>query len=156
MEAAMAMDKQTVASVLGDRSLDDLIVVPASATVAEAVRTMAERKVGAVLLMTEDDLVAGIFSERDLLTRVVDAGLDPKTTPISMVMTRDVRFVSPGTTIEAALALMWVQRFRHLLVIDGARVHGLVSMRDLAYHMITHGEGRFEAAVRHAGTGGTT
>jgi CBS domain-containing protein len=61
-----------------------------------------------------------------------------------------VRFVSPGTTIEAALALMWVQRFRHLLVIDGPLVHGLVSMRDLAYHLIVHGEGRFEAAVRTA------
>jgi hypothetical protein len=50
---------------------------------------------------------------------------------------------------------MWVQRFRHLLVIDGPRVQGLVSMRDLAYQMIVHGEGRFEAAVREAGTGGT-
>ena len=66
-------------------------------------------------------------------------------------MTRDVRFVSPGTTIEAALALMHVQRFRHLLVIDGPQVHGLVSMRDLVYQMIRHGEGRFEAAVRAAG-----
>jgi CBS domain-containing protein len=151
METTMAMASQTVAAVIRDRGIEDLISVPASATVAEAVATMAERKVGAVLLMTEDDLVAGIFSERDLLTRVVHAGLDPRATPISMVMTRDVRFVSPGTTIEAALALMWVQRFRHLLVIDGARVQGLVSMRDLAYQMIVHGEGRFEAAVREAG-----
>ena len=148
----MAMASQTVAAVIRDRGIEDLISVPASATVAEAVATMAERRIGAVLLMTEDDLVAGIFSERDLLTRVVHAGLDPQATPVSMVMTRDVRFVSPGTTIEAALALMWVQRFRHLLVIDGARVQGLVSMRDLAYQMIVHGEGRFEAAVREAGS----
>ena len=80
---------------------------------------MAERDVGAVLVMTEDRLVAGIFTERDLLVRVVHAGRDPKATPLSLVMTRDVRFVSPGTTIEAALALMHVHRFRHLLVIDG-------------------------------------
>ena len=66
-------------------------------------------------------------------------------------MTRDVRFVSPGTTLEAALALMYVHRFRHLLVIDGPHVHGLVSMRDLVYQLIRHGEGRFEAAVRDAG-----
>lgn len=147
----MSMQSQTVQAVIAERGIEDVISVPASATVAEAVATMAERKIGAVLVMTEDDLVAGIFSERDLLTRVVHAGLDPKTTPISLVMTRDVRFVSPGTTIEAALALMWVQRFRHLLVIDGPRVHGLVSMRDLAHQMIAHGEGRFEAAVREAG-----
>ncbi len=149
----MTMSNQTVAAVIRNRSVEDLISVPASATVAEAVATMAERRIGAVLLMTEDDLVAGIFSERDLLTRVVHAGLDPKATPVSMVMTRDVHFVSPGTTIEAALALMWVQRFRHLLVIDGPSVHGLVSMRDLAHHLIVHGEGRFEAAVREAGAG---
>jgi len=148
----MTMANQTVAAVIRDRGIEDLISVPASATVADAVATMAERQVGAVLLMSEDDLVAGIFSERDLLVRVVHAGLDPQTTPVSMVMTRDVRFVSPGTTIEAALALMWVQRFRHLLVIDGPRVHGLVSVRDLAHHLIEHGEGRFEAAVRGAGT----
>ena len=69
---------------------------------------MAEREVGAVLVMTEDRLVAGIFSERDLLARVVRAGRDPASTPLSLVMTRDVRFVSPGTTTEAALSLMHV------------------------------------------------
>jgi CBS domain-containing protein len=151
MEVTMTMANQTVGEVISGRGVDDLITAPASATVTEAVATMAERKVGAVLLMSEDDLVAGIFSERDLLVRVVHAGLDPKATPVSLVMTRDVHFVSPGTTIEAALALMWVQRFRHLLVIEGPRVHGLVSIRDLAHHLIVHGEGRFEAAVRAAG-----
>ena len=150
------MMQQTVESVVRDRASDELISVPASATVAEAVAVMTTRDVGAVLIMTEDALVAGVFSERDLLVRVVDAGRDPHTTPISLVMTRDVRFVSPGTTIEAALSLMHVQRFRHLLVIDGPRVFGLISMRDLVYQMIRHGEGRFEAAVRAAGTVATT
>jgi len=150
------MMQQTVESVVRDRASDELISVPASATVAEAVAVMTVRDVGAVLIMTEDALVAGVFSERDLLVRVVDAGRDPHTTPISLVMTRDVRFVSPGTTIEAALSLMHVQRFRHLLVIDGPRVFGLISMRDLVYQMIRHGEGRFEAAVRAAGTGAGT
>ena len=146
------MMQQTVEAVVRDRGSDELISVPASATVREAVDVMTARDVGAVLVMNEDGLVAGVFSERDLLVRVVQAGRDLRTTPISLVMTRDVRFVSPGTTIEAALALMHVQRFRHLLVIDGPRVHGLISMRDLVYQMIRHGEGRFEAAVRQAGT----
>jgi CBS domain-containing protein len=66
-------------------------------------------------------------------------------------MTRDVQFVSPGTTLEAALSLMHIQRHRHLLVIDGPQVFGLVSMRDLVYRLIRHGQGRFEAAVRQAG-----
>jgi len=141
---------QTVEALVQDRQADTIIVVAASATVAEAVDVMAAREVGAVLVKDEDQLFAGIFSERDLLVRVVQAGRDPKKTPLSMVMTRDIRFVSPGTTIEAALSLMYVHRFRHLLVIEGPRVFGLISMRDLVYHLIRRGEGRFEAAVRDA------
>ena len=144
------MADQSIADVVAHRRSDELISVPASANVAEAVAVMAEREVGAVLVMTEDRLVAGIFSERDLLVRVVRAGLDPASTPLSLVMTRDVRFVSPGTTTEAALALMHVQGYRHQLVIDGARVFGLVSMRDLVFQLVRRGEGRFEAAVRAA------
>ena len=147
------MAEQTVADVVANRRSDELISVPASASVSDAVAVMADREVGAVLVMTEDRLVAGIFSERDLLVRVVRAGRDPASTPLSLVMTRDVRFVSPGTTTEAALALMHVLGFRHLLVIDGARVYGLVSMRDLVVQIVRRGEGRFEAAVRGATEG---
>ena len=138
----------TVTDVVGERRSDELITVPAAAMVAEAVRVMAQREIGAVLAMTEDGLVAGVFSERDLLVRVVDAGLDPARTPLSLVMTRDVRFVAPGTSTEAALSLMHVLGFRHLLVIDGPRVFGLVSMRDLVFQMIRRGECRLEPSVR--------
>jgi CBS domain-containing protein len=143
-----AMRQESVETVIRDRGSDELVSVPAAATVAEAVAVMAEREIGAVIVLSEDKLVSGIFSERDLLTRVVQTGRDAKTTPISLVMTRDVRFVSPGTSIEAALALMHILRFRHLLVIDGPHVHGLISMRDLVAQLIRHGEGRFEATVR--------
>ena len=130
---------QSVDAVIRSKASDELVSVEASASVADAVAVMAERRIGAVLIMTEDRLVGGIFTERDLLLRVVRPGLNPKTTPISLVMTRNVRFVSPGTTVEAALALMHLQRHRHLLVIDGPTVHGLVSMRDLAYQLVRHG-----------------
>jgi CBS domain-containing protein len=146
--------RQAVQAVLDDKAgTDELITVDAGALVVEAVAVMADRHVGAVLVRNEDGLVDGIFTERDLLTRVVHAGRDPKTTPISMVMTREVRFVSPATPVEAALALMHVNRHRHLLVIDGPRVYGLLSMRDLTYHLIRHGEGRLEAEIRGAGSG---
>lgn len=146
--------RQTVETVLGHKTgTDELITVDAGALVIEAVDVMAERRVGAVLIRNEDGLIDGIFTERDLLTRVVHAGRDPKTTPISMVMTRSVRFVTPGTTVEAALALMHVNRHRHMLVIDGPKVHGLLSLRDLTYHLVTHGEGRAEAAIRESVAG---
>lgn len=140
----------TLAELVKDRRADELIKLPAEASVAEAVALMVERDVGAVLAMTEDDLVAGLFSERDLLVRVVAAGLDPQTTPLSMVMTHDVKFVTPNTPTEAALALMHLHRFRHLLVIDGPHLHGLVSMRDLVVQIVRSGEGRYESAVRQA------
>lgn len=147
------MMRGTVESVVRDKGSEELISVPAAASVADAVDVMHQRDIGAVLVLTEDGLVGGIFTERDLLARVVHAGRDPKLTPVSLVMTPDVHFVSPGTTLEAALSLMYVQRYRHLLVIDGPRVHGLISMRDLVYQMIRHGEGRFEAAVRQTAGG---
>ncbi len=141
--------RQTVETVLGNKTgTDELITVDAGAMVIEAVRIMTERHVGAVLIMNEDGLIDGIFTERDLLTRVVSEGRDPAATPISMVMTRAVRSVTPGTTVEAALALMHMNRHRHMLVIDGPRVHGLLSLRDLTYHLVTQGEGRAEAAIR--------
>lgn len=142
--------QELVEAVVRDRAGGDLISVAASASVADAVALMSQREVGAVLIVTEDGLVGGIFTERDLLMRVVAAGREPKTTPISLVMTRDIQFVSPGTSVEAALSLMYVQHHRHMLVIDGPKVYGLVSMRDLVYRLVRHGQGRFEAAIRQA------
>jgi signal-transduction protein with cAMP-binding, CBS, and nucleotidyltransferase domain len=142
------MSVMLIEEVVRDRGSDELFSVPASATVGEAVELMAEREIGAILVMTEDQLVAGIFSERDLLMRVVRAGLDVQTTPISLVMTRDVRFVTPGTTVEAAMALMHLRRHRHLLVIDGPQVHGLVSMRDLVYQVVRLGQNSFKRALQ--------
>ena len=144
------MNTLTIAELVADRRADALHTLPASASVAEAVALMARHEIGAVLATTEDGLVGGLFSERDLLVRVVAAGRDPAATPLSLVMTRDLKFVTPATPTEAALALMHLHRFRHLLVIDGARVHGLVSMRDLVVQIVTRGEGRYEAAVRQA------
>jgi len=142
------MMQQSVEAVVRNKPSDELVSIAASASVAEAVAVMAERRVGSILLKSEDGLVAGIFTERDLLVRVVHAGRDPRTTPVSLVMTRELRFVTPGTTVEAALALMHVNRHRHLLVIDGPKVYGLVSIGDMVRQLIEHGEGRFEAAVR--------
>ena len=140
-----------ISAVVANKASDRIVTVEAGATVADAVAAMVTERVGAILVKNEDELIEGIFTERDLLTRVVHAGRDPKSTPISMVMTRDVRFISPGTTVEAALSLMHVNRHRHLLVIDGPKVHGLVSIGDLVRQVIERGEGRFEAAVRQAG-----
>ena len=79
-----------ISAVVAHKASDRIVTVDAGATVADAVATMVTEHVGAILVKNEDELIEGIFTERDLLTRVVHAGRDPKSTPISMVMTRDV------------------------------------------------------------------
>lgn len=105
--------------------------VPLSVTVAEAVKAMNLHKIGAVLVM-EGDWLAGIFTERDVLTRVVAADLDPKTTPLSTVMTVKVITVAPETTVQQAMEIFAEKRCRHLPVVRGERVVGLVSIGDVS------------------------
>ena len=128
----------TLQAVIAAKPARELITVPASASVASAVAVMVEAGIGAVVMCTEDGLPGGIFTERDLLVRVAHAGLDQARTPISLVMTRDVRFVPPLTTVRDALDQMLRERLRHLMVIDGPQMHGLLSMRDLTEHLVRH------------------
>jgi CBS domain-containing protein len=100
------------------------------ATVLEAVDAMCRAHVGAVLVM-EGDALRGIFTERDLMTRVVLARKDPATTPVADVMTRDVVAISPRTPPADAMELVTHRRVRHLPVTEGRRVVGLVSIGDL-------------------------
>lgn len=106
-------------------------LLPADGTVMDAVRYMAIRKIGAVLI-GGNGILEGIFSERDLLMRVVAKGLDPDQTQLSRVMTPKPETVTPEQTASEALERMHKGGFRHLPVVgaDGA-VAGIVSLRDL-------------------------
>jgi CBS domain-containing protein len=106
--------------------------------VAAAVKVMNSHKVGATLVMDGGRLV-GIFTERDVLSRVVAAGLDPATTPMERVMTRNPITVASTTTIEDVMALFTAKRFRHLPVMDDGRLVGLISIGDILRRMVeTH------------------
>ena len=106
-------------------------LLPADESVMDAVRYMAIRRIGAVLVGKNGKL-EGIFSERDLLMRVVARGLDPDATPLHRAMTPNPVTVAPNQTASEALALMHERGFRHLPVVgaDG-RVAGIVALRDL-------------------------
>ena len=104
-------------------------------SVTECVRQMNELGIGAMLVMEEHQLV-GIFTERDAITRVLGAGLDPVSTNISSVMTKSPVWVSTSTTIEAAMGIITNQRIRHLPVIEDGRVLGVVSSGDLTHRLI--------------------
>ncbi len=99
-------------------------------SVLEASRLMTERNIGAVPVLRDGALV-GIFSERDLLRRVVAAGRSPGLTPVSEVMTANPRTVPPAESVDNCLFLMKEYNFRHLPVCENGQVKGLVSLRDL-------------------------
>jgi CBS domain-containing protein len=130
------MLNQSIADVLAGKEIRDVLSTLSTATVAEAAGRMGSKGVGAILVRAGNGSVEGIFTERDLLKRVVAAGLDPRSTTIAQVMTPDVRSISAQSTVEDALRLMIVHRYRHLLVQDGAAVAGLISVRDLMSFLV--------------------
>jgi CBS domain-containing protein len=120
------MNRRYVKDVVKGRTLFSL---PSVVSVSVAAKEMRERGCGAVIVM-EGGRLAGIFSERDGLFRVIAEGLDPANTPLSAVMTRNVIAVGAGATISDALHRMEDGGFRHLVLVEDGVPVGLVSMRD--------------------------
>lgn len=118
---------KTVRQMLANQA-QILSVSPAS-TVLDALRLMAERNVGAALVVEQDRLV-GIVTERDYARKVALAGKRSSDTPVRDVMTSQVITIGPGWTAEQCLALMDEKQIRHLPVIEGERLVGVVSIRD--------------------------
>src|SRR3712207_4518174 len=99
-------------------------------TTREAARRMAENCCGGLLVM-EDGRALGLFSERDLLARVVAEGRDPDRTPVREVMTTDLQTIDADEPVSSAIRRMDEGGFRHLLVVEGDHVLGLLSTRDI-------------------------
>ena len=104
--------------------------VPVTVTVSEAVQEMNRRKIGSVLVM-EGGVLVGIFTERDVLMRVVAADRDPKATPVAHVMTRSPVTIPSSMTIEEVMDMHSGKHFRHLPVVENGRVIGMISVRDI-------------------------
>jgi signal-transduction protein with cAMP-binding, CBS, and nucleotidyltransferase domain len=117
----------TVRDIVHDR---DLFQVAEFDTVAQVARQMAELHVGAILVLQGESL-RGIFSERDLMKRVVLEHRDPETTPVRSVMSTTVVSVDELASLEEAMELMQSHDCRHLPVTRGSHVVGFLSMRDL-------------------------
>lgn len=130
----------------------ELVTAGAETTVADAVRRMSEAKVGAVLLL-ESDRLAGIFTERDLLTRVIAEGRDPASTPVGTVATRPVHSVALAASLRVCAEALRDRGVRHLPVVDGEKPVGILSARDFfdavaggMERMIEHA--RYDEALR--------
>jgi CBS domain-containing protein len=120
-------NRKLVPDVIRDQ---DIISFAPEAMVRTAVRAMAEHHVGAILV-TDGTALKGIFSERDLTTRVVAPGLDPDTTTLSAVMSANPDTLPPDARAIEALDLMRQHNYRHLPVVEDDRLVGIVSIRDL-------------------------
>ncbi len=137
---------QTIRQLLRVKGHDVWAISP-DATVYEALEMMADKDVGALLVMEGDRLV-GIFSERDYARRCILRNRRSKETRVRELMTQDVITITPSTTIDEAMEIMTRHRIRHLPVVEDGKVVGVVSIGDIVktvienqQHVISHLEG---------------
>ncbi len=129
------MTNQPIRAVLQAKDIQNLITAAPDATVAAVAALMAQKGVGAVIVRGAGSEIGGIFTERDVMCRVVAERRDPAGTKVSEVMSPNVRQVNADATVEEVLRLMVVHGHRHILIKDGA-AFGLVSIRDLMQWLI--------------------
>ena len=110
----------------------EIFTVEETQPVADVARRMAELNIGAILVLRDGQL-KGVFSERDLMVRVVVPGLDPATTPVGQVMSTQLMTVAEDAPLEEAKERMRSHNCRHLPVLNGPRLTGFLSMRDLMH-----------------------
>lgn len=118
-----------------DRKGSRVVSVTREAPVLEAIRVMAEHHLGAVLVMEGEQLI-GIASERDYARKVILQGRSSSDTPVAVIMTSPVVCVGPHDTIAECMSIMTEKHIRHLPVIEGERVIGVVSIGDLVKELI--------------------
>lgn len=140
-----------VGEVLDEKGRDVVSVGP-NTTVAVAVKRMNEARIGSILVIDRGRLL-GIVTERDVLVRVVAAGREARTTLVVEVMTSDLVRVEPTETVEDAMLVMSRARCRHLPVMDGSRLLGIVSVGDLMGWLVRHQRLRIEGLLQFVADG---
>jgi len=125
-----------VVHILRSKPEQTVYTIPPTATVFDAVKLMAEKGIGA-LVVTEGEQVVGIISERDYARKIILMARSSKETPVRDIMTSAVMYVSPAQTSQECMALMTENRLRHLPVMDNGKLIGLVSIGDLVKDIIS-------------------
>ena len=141
----------TVGNILQHKGGQIWSVMP-STTVFDAIKTLAERNVGAVLVMDGDALV-GIFTERDYTRKIILQGRSSMTTRVGEVVSSPVQTVTPEDTVESCMKLMTERRIRHLPVLNGGKVAGVISIGDLVNWIISTQKAALEQMHRYLAGG---
>lgn len=123
---------------------NDLITVEEEESIAQAARIMADHGVGAVPV-TRDGKLVGIFSERDIMTRVVAEDRDYRSTRVGDVMSKDVLTVDRNESVENCMVLMKTHGVRHLPIVEDSQLIGVVSLRDILLYEVTEMDGEVRA-----------
>jgi CBS domain-containing protein len=126
----------SVAQILKSKAAQTVYTIAPTATVFDAVKLMAEKNIGGLVVM-EGEKVVGIITERDYARKIILMARSSKETAVRDIMTSSVLYVGPVQTSEECMALMTENRVRHLLVIDGGKLSGLVSIGDLVKDIIS-------------------
>jgi CBS domain-containing protein len=130
---------KTARQLLASKAKHDTISVTPTASVYQALQMMADANIGAILVMEGEKLV-GIFSERDYARKVVLMGKTSAGTPVSDIMTHKLLCVPPSATTDECMGLMTEKRIRHLPVLDGDKVLGILSIGDLVHEKMADQE----------------
>ena len=141
-----------VAKILQSKPDATVHTITPAASVLDALRLMADKSIGA-LIVTEGEAIVGIFTERDYARKIALLGRTSAATLVRDVMTADVMYVRPTQTSQECMALMTENRLRHLPVVDGARLVGLISIGDLVKDIISEQQFIIEQ-LEHYITGG--
>lgn len=126
----------TVAQVLSAKAGRATYTIDQGASVYDAIAMMAEKVIGA-LLVTNGEAIVGIMTERDYARKVVLMDRVSRQTPVRDIMSSQVRFVRPGQTTEECMGIMTEHRIRHLPVLDGEKLAGMISIGDLVANIIS-------------------
>jgi CBS domain-containing protein len=121
----------TPVAALIERKGSEVHAVASTISVAEAVDEMNKHRIGCIVVL-DGSRIAGIFTERDVLRRIVGEGRDPKTTRLADVMTRDVNTIPPETTVEATMVFFAEKQCRHIPIVDHGKLKGLISIGDIS------------------------
>ena len=138
---------RTVRQLLADKPAEVHAVAP-EAPVIEAIRLMADKSVGALVVLRGGAL-AGILSERDYARKVVLQGRSSADTPVSAIMTAEVLTVAPDTSVPACMRKMTERRIRHLPVVEDGRVVGIISIGDLVKAVMADQQEQLEQLQRY-------
>jgi CBS domain-containing protein len=109
----------------------EVISAPPTATVADVAKSLAENRIGAVLITGVGNIIAGIVSERDVVRAIATSGPSVLSEPVSLIMTRDVKTCSSADSEETLVSLMTNNRIRHLPVVDAGKLVGMISIGDV-------------------------